>query len=176
MTVTKEKGDWYANYPKQDRYVDQAGETRGTLHVGGGLDTPFSPSKVHRPPFMKNIYNDVRKMTGEIIPGTKNQPPVAAWSGVMAFTEDRGPILSFLYRKDGTIDKAVVLASTCNGYGGSQCVISGELAGKMSQTGEISDSTPDDIFSMRRFMSDKPLFLEPSSERCAPFFRHPSPL
>ncbi len=158
MTVTKEKGDWYANFPQGEHYVDSDGVKRGTLHVGGGLDTPIPPEQINNPPFIEPIYQEVRGKTAELVPGTAGQPPNRAWSGLMAFTEDRAPVISFVHR-NGVIDKNMILATTCNGYGGSQCAIGGKVAAQMAKTGQSPADVPDDLFSMGRFLTKKPLFV-----------------
>ncbi len=108
------------------------------------------------------MFQQVRNETAVVVPDTMGRPPVRAWSGVMAFTEDRAPILSFLYR-NGQPDKAVVFAVAFNGYGGSQASISGKVAAQMAKSGQVPNGIPDDIFSMKRFQESKPLFLNAPS-------------
>lgn len=169
MTVTMKLGDWYGNFPKQDRYETAEGERRGTLHVGGGLDTPIPYDQVHNPPFVDKIYHQIRIETGAMVQDTESRPPLRAWSGVMGFTADRAPILSFLYR-NGQVDRSVIFAVAFNGYGGSQSAISGKMAAQMAITGETPAELPDDLFSQKRFQTNEPLF-RPSSSCSGVFFR-----
>lgn len=157
MTITMKKGDWYGNFPKQDRYVDDKGVPRGTLHVGGGFDTPIPADQVMNPPFITEVFDQVRGETATVVEDTAEKPPISAWSGVMAFTGDRAPILSFYYR-DGRIDNSLIFAVAFNGYGGSQSAISGKVAAEMALTGRTPEAIPDELFSMRRFLQKEPLF------------------
>lgn len=158
MTVTMKKGDWYGNFPKQEQYKNENGEKRGTLHVGGGYDTPIPKEQVDSPPFYEEIYKQLVSDTNKAVADTNQRAPERAWSGVMAFTEDRSPILSFLYNKSAHVDKAVVFAVAFNGYGGSQSAMAGRVAAEMAMTGEVSSDIPEDLFSMKRFMVKEPLF------------------
>jgi glycine/D-amino acid oxidase-like deaminating enzyme len=160
-TITRKQGDWYANFPRQDWYDDPAGVRRGTLHVGGGLDTPIAPETLHDPPFIEAVYHQLREDTAAMVPGTRDQPPLRAWSGVMGFTADRAPVVSFFHERwDGPPDRRVVLAAAFNGYGGSQCAIAGKVAAHLAVHGAPPPDVelPDDVFSMRRFLTDRPLF------------------
>jgi|GEM_PF-821187 len=169
-TLTRMKGDWYANFPKQDRYVDGDGKKWGSFRVGGGEDTPFAPSRVWDPPYLDDIFYEVSEVTGINMPATKGQPPARGNNGVMAFTIDRMPVVSFHYERlpDGTlrIDTNYVVLSPCNGYGGSQAVEAGDVGGEMLRTGTLSSDLPDDVFSMKRFMVDQPLFLRSAGTQC----------
>lgn len=160
-TITRKQGDWYANFPRQDWYSDASGVRRGTLHAGGGYDTPFPRAEIHDPPFVDLIYHQLREDTARMVPSTEDQPPLRSWSGVMGFTVDRAPVLSFLHdRPDGPPDARVVLAVAFNGYGGSQCAIAGKVAASLAATGAPPPDIEllDDVFSMRRFLTDDPLF------------------
>lgn len=160
-TITRKQGDWYANFPRQDWYEDGAGVPRGTLHVGGGYDTPIPRDEIHAPPFIDLVYHELREDTARILPETRDQPPLRAWSGVMGFTADRAPVLSFLHdRWDGPPDPRVILAVAFNGYGGSQCAAAGKVAASLAVHGAPPPDIdlPDDVFSMRRFLTDEPLF------------------
>lgn len=160
-TITRKQGDWYANFPRQDWYRDGSGALRGTLLVGGGYDTPIPPGEVHWPPFIDLIYHDLLRDTARMLPETAGQPPLRAWSGVMGFTVDRAPVVSFLHDAwDGPPDARIVLAVAFNGYGGSQCAIAGKIAASLAAHGAPPPDIdlPDDVFSMRRFLTDRPLF------------------
>lgn len=160
-SITRKQGDWYANFPRQDWYVDGAGVPRGTLHVGGGYDTPIPRDEIHAPPFIDLVYHALREDTARMLPGTRSRPPLRAWSGVMGFTSDRAPVLSFLHDAwDAPPDRRIVLAVAFNGYGGSQCAIAGKSAASMAVHGAppAGIDLPDDVFSMRRFLTDEPLF------------------
>ena len=160
-TMTRKRGDWYANFPGQDRYEDALGVRRGTLHVGGGYDTPIDADEIHTPPYIDLVFHEVLQDTVDTIPATMGQPPYRSWSGVMGFTVDRAPILSFFHETwDGAPDTSVVLAVAFNGYGGSQCANAGRIAAMMAIEGKTPEEIPDDIFSMRRFLTDEPLFAQ----------------
>ncbi len=157
MTVTRNKGDWYANFPKQDQYVDPKGENRGTLKVGGDVDRPYDPAIVWDPPKSEDSFRLVNRLTNDAIPETAGQPPVRTWSGTMMFTEDRAPVISF-FQRGAEEDKNLIIAMACNGYGGSQCAYAGKAAAEMAKTGKTPAALPEDLFSMKRFLTDQPLF------------------
>ncbi len=160
-TITRRQGDWYATFPRQDWYEDASGVRRGTLHVGGGADTPIPRDEIHAPPFIDLVYHEIREDTAQMIPETRGRPPLRAWSGVMGFTADRAPVVSFFHERwDAPPDVRVVLAVAFNGYGGSQCAIAGKVAASLAVRGEPPEGIelPDDVFSMRRFLTGEPLF------------------
>lgn len=115
--------------------------------------------EIYNPPYIDLVFHDVRGDTADAVPATSGQPPYRSWSGVMAFTVDRAPILSFFYdRWDGDPDTSLILAVAFNGYGGSQCARAGQVAAQMAIDGRTPEEIPDDLFSMRRFLTDQPLF------------------
>ncbi len=156
-TVTTDNGDLYWNYPISKQYQDEDG-LFGMLHIGGGLDTPVSREEIDQPPFVRDIFDQVRKRTVQFTPVQSDQPPIRAWSGLMGFTQDRMPVISFYVDPNGATHKGIIVAFACNGYGGSQCAIAGERAAEIARSGEIPTSMPDDVFSMKRFLTPIPLF------------------
>lgn len=158
ITVTTKQGDLYWNFPKAKQYLDALGIKYGMVHIGGGADTPFAPELVRIPPFLEMIFHQVRREAGIVLPILRDQPPVRAWSGPMAFTEDRMPVISFYTDQNGKEHKGIVLAVAFNGYGGSMTAKAGEAAAHMARTGETPREVPEDMFSMKRFLSTVPLF------------------
>jgi glycine/D-amino acid oxidase-like deaminating enzyme len=155
MTVTEKKGDLYYNFPGSRRYVDGAGQRRGMLHVGGGLDRPGrDPSRLRR---SAAILAEVKADTDERFPETRGQPPSRLWTGPMAFTPDRVPAIGFLRRPSGPA-RAFIVAAGFNGYGGSYCLETGRLAARMVREGKTPAEIPEDIFSPNRFLTSEPLF------------------
>ncbi len=84
---------------------------------------------------------------------------------MMAFTEDRMPVISFYTDPKGVEHKGLVLAIACNGYGGSQCAHAGLAAAHLARTGTAPKNFPDDVFSMKRFLTKEPLFAK---SECGP--------
>jgi glycine/D-amino acid oxidase-like deaminating enzyme len=158
MTVTEKKGDLYYNFPQARQYVDEQGVRRGMLHVGGGLDRPApSPEDLQRSPTVLGL---VKAGTDRRFPDTRGQPPSRVWTGPMAFTPDRMPVIGFL-RRSGADPQSLIIAAGFNGYGGSYCVEAGYTAAEMARTGEVLSDVPEEDFSPHRLLDQDPLFLMP---------------
>jgi glycine/D-amino acid oxidase-like deaminating enzyme len=155
MTVTEKKGDLYYNFPQAAQYVDSHGVRRGMLHVGGGLDRPApAPEDLQR---SNAVLGLVKAGTDRRFPDTRGQPPSRVWTGPMAFTPDRVPVIGF-FPRGGADPKSVIVAAGFNGYGGSYCIEAGYTAVEMARTGEVLPEVPEDVFSPRRFLVQEPLF------------------
>src|SRR5262249_1806333 len=89
-------------------------------------------------------------------PETRDQPPSRVWTGPMAFTPDRMPVVGFLRRR-GAEDHAIVIAAGVNGYGGSYCVQVGDLGVQMLKTGKTHEEGPKGVFSPPRLLQKAPL-------------------
>jgi glycine/D-amino acid oxidase-like deaminating enzyme len=154
MTVTEKKGDLYYNFPRESRYVDAEGVARGMLLVGGGLDRPApAPEDLER---SASVLGLSRAGIDRRFPGTRGQPPSRVWTGPMAFTPDRLPVIGFLRR--GGDPQGVLIAAGFNGYGGSYCVEAGYTAVEMIRRGAALPEVPEDVFSPDRFLVEGPLF------------------
>jgi glycine/D-amino acid oxidase-like deaminating enzyme len=154
MTVTEEKGDLYYNFPGESRYVDAEGVARGMLLVGGGLDRPApAPEDLAR---SASVLGLTRTGIDRRFPDTRGQPPSRVWTGPMAFTPDRLPVIGFLRR--GGDPHGVLIAAGFNGYGGSYCVEAGYTAVEMIRRGTALPGVPEDVFSPDRFLVEGPLF------------------
>ena len=70
----------------------------------------------------------------------------------MAVTPDGLPCIGFLR-------PGLVVVGGCNGYGGSYMVAAGSAAADMVLSDGVPEWVPDDVFSPRRLLHDKPLFL-----------------
>ncbi len=145
LSVTENKGDLYYNFPLGRQYVDANGVKRGTVHIGGGLDSPIPSARDFAVSFdimmMKKRACDVH------FKGTSGQPPSRAWAGPMGFTDDRVPNIGFLHRGD----KHIVVAAGFNGYGGTFCVEAGYTAALMATSGQAPKGFPEEVFSPLRF-------------------------
>lgn len=150
MTVTEKKGDLYYNFPKSRQYRDHLGTPRGMLLVGGGLDRPATDP--FHPRRSSAILSLVKRQTDERFPDTKGQPPSRVWTGPMAFTPDRLPVIGFLHCP-GWPQDAIIVAAGFNGYGGTYCVETGALAAHLARTGQTPEAIPPDTFSPQRFLT-----------------------
>ncbi|MDZ4661542.1 MAG: FAD-binding oxidoreductase [Pseudomonadota bacterium] len=155
MTVTEDKGDLYYNFPKSGWYIDENGENRGTLLIGGGEDTPVK--KLKR---TTKVMNHVKSRTDERMPETRGQPPSSLWVGELDFTPDRLPIIGFLWRNNSYI-KDIVVAAGFVGFGGTFCVEAGYSAVEMLLEEKFLPGVPEDMFSPKRFKVASPLFTCP---------------
>jgi glycine/D-amino acid oxidase-like deaminating enzyme len=154
-TVTEAKGDLYYNFPGSKRYVDQEGQERGMAHLGGGLDRPGkNPHHLRR---SKAVMDLVKDKTDARFPDTKGQPPTRVWTGPMAFTPDRFPVIGFLQRNELDSNR-IIIAQACNGYGGTQAIEAGLVAAKMAISGETPPEASPEMISPNRFLTDQPLF------------------
>jgi len=157
MTITEKKGDLYYNFPKARKYRDGEGRSRGMLLVGGGLDRPG-----HDPFLLRRSLTVLDLVLGQVsdrFTETRGQPPSRLWTGPMAFTPDRVPVIGFLRRSDFPPD-SLIIAAGFNGYGGTYCVEAGRLAAEMALTGETPLEVPEDMFSPHRFLTRRPLFAK----------------
>lgn len=146
MTVTEKKGDLYYNFPQSTQYVDGQNVRRGMLHVGGGLDRLApAPEDLQR---SVGVLGLVKAGIDRRFPDTRGQPPSRVWTGPMAFTPDRMPVIGFLRR--GADSQSLVVAAGFNGYGGSYCVEAGYTAVEMATTGRVPPEVPEDVFSPHR--------------------------
>jgi len=155
ITFTMEKGDFYGNIPAGTKYTDGKGVVRGTLHLGGGLDRPV-PSVNHMNR-SKEIMNMVHGNVLKLHPELKGRPPSIVSTGPMAFTRDRLPVVGFHF-ENGQLEKNIVYAVGMNGYGGSQCMEAGYQAAQMVKTGQVSADLPEDMYSMKRMLTNEPIF------------------
>jgi glycine/D-amino acid oxidase-like deaminating enzyme len=155
MTITEKKGDLYYNFPSARKYRDAAGASRGMLLAGGGLDRKGeNPFYLRRSPGVLNLVLD---QAGERFPETRGQPPSRVWTGPMAFTPDRVPVIGFL-RRQGFAADSLIVAAGFNGYGGTYCVEAGRLSAIMATTGKTPSEIPEDMFSPHRFLMRRPLW------------------
>lgn len=157
ITMTAKDGDIYANFPGQDRYVDEKGVRRGTLHVGGGRDTPArDPS---RPIPSAAVFRLSQNEVAHYFPDSRGQPASRVWAGPMAFVEGkRGMRLPVLGPLGPGAKQGVFIAVWCNGYGGSGCHNAGAGAAEWALTGRIPDDMPQDVFGPARLFSETPQF------------------
>src|SRR6185503_10090050 len=105
MTITEKKGDLYYNFPRARKYTDAKGASRGMLLAGGGLDRRGNdPFLLRR---SSTVLDFVLEQARERFPETRGQPPSRAWTGPMAFTPDRVPVIGFLRRSGFTGDSLI---------------------------------------------------------------------
>jgi glycine/D-amino acid oxidase-like deaminating enzyme len=150
MTVTEKKGDLYYNFPQATQYVDGQNVRRGMLHVGGGLDRLApAPEDLQR---SVGVLGLVKAGIDRRFPDTRGRPPSRVWTGPMAFTPDRMPVIGFLRRR-GADPQGLVVAAGFNGYGGSYCVEAGYTAIEMLTTGKVLPEVPEDVFSPHRLLA-----------------------
>jgi hypothetical protein len=98
------------------------------------------------------IHNLLLRLRDRYYPELCGQPPTSEWVGPMAFTPDGLPAVGF-------VRPGVILAAGFNGYGGTYTTAAGQASAEMALTDEPPDWTPPDVFSPRRFLSKRPLFL-----------------
>lgn len=155
ITFTAKDGDIYGNFPAQDWYV-RGRRSLGTLHLGGGLDTPFQGPWHARP--SPKVYRLIVDEATRVFPGLAAKAPVRTWAGPMAFVEGRHgqrmPVIGVL--GDGP-QSGVLITVWCNGYGGTGCHKTGAEAARWALTGTLSADVPEDVFGVRRLLSDQPM-------------------
>jgi glycine/D-amino acid oxidase-like deaminating enzyme len=123
---------------------------RAPLLMGGGADRPMdTPSSRRRSP---KVHDELLALRDRFYPELRGVPPSAEWIGPMAFTPDQLPAIGFLRA-------GVVIAAGYNGYGGSYTTAAGQAAAHMTITGRAPDWVPEDVFSPRRLLTDKPMFM-----------------
>ena len=143
--VTCEDGPVFYNQPR-----NSASEGMAPLLMGGGADRRMrSASSRRRSP---RVHAKLLELRRRFYPELELVPPSAEWIGAMAFTPDQLPALGFLR-------PGVVIASACNGYGGSYTTAAGQAAARMTITDAVPDWVPEDVFSPRRLLSGEPLFM-----------------
>jgi glycine/D-amino acid oxidase-like deaminating enzyme len=143
--LTCDTGPAFVNQPR-------AGARAGSapLLLGGGADRPMeSPSSRRRSP---RVHDELLALRDRFFPELRGVPPSAEWIGPMAFTPDQLPAIGFLR-------PGVVIAAGYNGYGGSYTTAAGQAAAQMSLTGRAPDWVPEDVFSPRRLIDGRPIFM-----------------
>lgn len=157
ITMTAKDGDIYANFPGQDRYRDADGVRRGTLHIGGGVDTE-AEDPAHPIP-TRAVFHLSRKEVAQYFRGTDRQPASRVWAGPMGFVEGkhgmRMPVLGPL--GEGA-RQGVFIAVWCNGFGSTGCHNSGAGAAEWALTGAVPHDMPPDVFGVARLLCDEPQF------------------
>jgi glycine/D-amino acid oxidase-like deaminating enzyme len=160
ITATTKDGDGYGNYPGQDRYVDDAGNKKGTLHFGGGKDTPVKDMFKVR--LSNGVYELIQKEAGELLPQVVGRIPVRTWPGLMAFMEGkhgmRMAAIGTLTDDPNDPMSRVACGYWCNGYGGTGCHKTGYELAQWALNGAWSDDVPEDVFGIKRLLQDEPLF------------------
>jgi hypothetical protein len=143
--VTCEDGPVFFNQPR-----DAAANGRAPLLMGGGADRPMrTPSSRRRSP---QVHQQLLDLRARYFPELNGHAPSAEWIGAMAFTPDQLPAI-------GPLRPGVIVASACNGYGGSYTTATGLAAATMALTGAAPDWIPEDVFSPKRLLRDDPLFM-----------------
>lgn len=143
--VTSEEGPVYFNQPR-------AGARYGVapLLMGGGADRPTNnPSSRRR---NAKIHAKLIRLRERFFPELKKRPYSAEWVGACGFTPDQLPVVGFLR-------PGIVIAAGFNGYGGSYCCISGQVAATMALSGKMPDWLPEDVLSPKRLLTRTPLFM-----------------
>jgi glycine/D-amino acid oxidase-like deaminating enzyme len=119
MRFTAKDGDIYGNFPKQEWYW-RGGTVKGTLHLGGGLDTPFRGPWQARP--SPKVYRLIVEEVTQVFPELAERAPVRTWAGPMAFVEGRhGQRMPVIGELGDGAERGVLIAVWCNGYGGTGC-------------------------------------------------------
>ena len=143
--VTCEEGPVFYNQPRAG-----AVDGRAPLLMGGGADRRMkSPASRRRSP---RVHATLLALRAQFYPELEGVPPSAEWVGAMAFTPDQLPAIGFLR-------PGVVIATACNGYGGSYTTAAGLAAARMALTSSAPEWVPEDVFSPRRLLSAEPLFM-----------------
>ena len=157
ITMTAKDGDIYANFPGQDRYLDDAGVRRGTLHIGGGVDTEAEDPADPIP--TRAVFNMSRQEVEQYFRGTERQPATRVWAGPMGFVEGKhGMRIPALGPLGSGARQGVFIAVWCNGFGSTGCHNSGAGAAEWALTGEIPHDMPQDVFGVARLLGDEPQF------------------
>ena len=157
ITMTAKDGDIYANFPGQDRYRDDAGVRRGTLHIGGGLDTEAADPANPIP--TRAVFHMSRREVAQYFRGTERQPASRVWAGPMGFVVGKhGMRMPALGPLGSGARQGVFIAVWCNGFGSTGCHNSGAGAAQWALTGEIPSDMPQDVFGVARLLCDEPQF------------------
>ncbi|MBY0384546.1 FAD-binding oxidoreductase [bacterium] len=128
-TLTERDGDLYGNIPKETKYVDQDGVTRGMYLVGGGPDRLVADADA--PPLSQEMFDVIVSQSVYRFPELAGQPPSNTWTAVFAFTPLRLPYLSYVTH-DGVYDPRVIISAGSQGYGGGMSLMGGHLAAEMA--------------------------------------------
>ncbi len=143
--VTCEDGPVFYNQPR-----NSASDGLAPLLMGGGSDRRMkSPASRRR---SAKVHATLLSLRTKFYPELDGRPPSAEWIGAMAFTPDQLPAIGFLR-------PGVIIATACNGYGGSYTTAAGLAAARMALTSVAPDWVPEDVFSPRRLLSTEPLFM-----------------
>jgi glycine/D-amino acid oxidase-like deaminating enzyme len=120
MSMTRHAGDWYANGPRGTWYVDENGQPRMMLLIGGGPDTPAPDpwNLVLNPEHAQVILRQV----GETFTDLAHQPPASMWQGPFGFSPDGMSIVDELQ------GPRVVGSILSDGYGGTRSPLLGMVA------------------------------------------------
>ena len=156
ITFTAKDGDIYGNFPKQDWYT-RGRRSVGTLHLGGGLDTPFEGPWHARP--SSKVYRLIVDEATQVFPQLHGRAPVRTWAGPMAFVEGpRGQRMPAIGELGDGAERGALITVWCNGYGGTGCHKTGAEAARWALEGRLSGDVPEDVFGVKRLLSDEPLF------------------
>lgn len=128
-TLTERDGDLYGNIPKETKYVDADGVTRGMYLVGGGPDRLVADADA--PPLSQEMFDVIVAQTVYRFPGLAGQPASNTWTAVFAFTPLRLPYLSYVTH-DGIYDPRVIISAGSQGYGGGMSLMGGHLAAEIA--------------------------------------------
>ncbi|MBM4283004.1 MAG: FAD-binding oxidoreductase [Deltaproteobacteria bacterium] len=157
ITFTAKDGDIYGNFPRQDWYKNSQGQQRGTLHLGGGMDTRVPSAEGAEP--SRKVFQLIEGEAKQVFPDLKDRVPARTWAGPMAFVEGkhgmRMPVIGELGPGN---ESGILLSIWCNGYGGTGCHKTGYEAARWALDGKLSDDVPEDVFGVARLLSDEPMF------------------
>lgn len=157
ITFTAKDGDIYGNFPKQDWYRDGQGQQRGTLHLGGGMDTRVQTPHDAEP--SKKVYKLIQDEAQQVFPDLKDRVPARTWAGPMAFVEGKhGMRMPVIGELGPGHESGILLSIWCNGYGGTGCHKTGYEAARWALDGKLSDDVPADVFGVGRLLTDEPMF------------------
>ncbi len=143
--ITSEDGPVFWNQPR-----DGARKGRAPVLMGGGDDRPMAnPSSRRR---SIQVHRKLLAIRDRFFPELRGRVPSCEWVGPLAMTPDELPAIGFLRQ-------GVIIAAGFNGYGGSYTTAAGMAAAEMARTGQPPDWVPEDVFSPRRLMTTKPVFM-----------------
>jgi glycine/D-amino acid oxidase-like deaminating enzyme len=139
FTLTERRGDYYYNFPASKSYTDAQGIRRGMVHLGLDFSEPSIDGNRS-----EQLFHEMKALTDMRFPETKGQPASRVWTGPMAFTDDRVPMIGFMNSKN------LILAVAFQGYGGSYCIQAGYVASEMALKGVEHRDAPASVFSPTR--------------------------
>jgi glycine/D-amino acid oxidase-like deaminating enzyme len=143
--VTCEEGPVFFNQPR-----DSAQDGLAPLLMGGGADRRTSSPSSRRRSW--KVHEDLLELRRRFYPELDGRPPSSEWVGTMAFTPDELPAIGFLR-------PGVIVATACNGYGGSFTTAAGLAASRMALNSSVPEWVPEDVFSPQRLLVDTPIFM-----------------